>query len=333
MTTNMIPFESASLPAFVVADENSNDELFSGTTGGFPSISIKGMRFHRVQGGERLLITRPDSEDEPASYIEVVIVKAETGVSKTYYVDGYTEGESEGEKPTCYSNDGKAPAKDAEDPQHSNCASCPHNAWGSRVTEKGSKGKACSDNKRLAVAAAGLLNDPMLLRVPAASLKALDQFSAAISKRGVKYNRVVVRIGFDYSVAYPSLTFKPVGFVTEDMAKQIDEVAKEQVVSDITGAGFRDASAPAVGNAKQSSKQDTTSTASLDAAVAKADAAPKATTVKVEGEERDAVEVPEKPAAKTTKKTKAAPTVIDASNDEDLADEMEASLGAINFDD
>src|SRR5690606_11680321 len=101
----------------------------------------------------------------------VVIVKANPNLSKTFYKNGYEEGSAE--KPTCYSHDGLKPAADAAEPQASACLACPHNVWGSRVTENGSKGKACQDYRRLCVVPSGQLDRPMLLRVPAGSLKDL----------------------------------------------------------------------------------------------------------------------------------------------------------------
>ena len=69
---NIVPFESAKLPA-ALASMFAVERLGSVPGSSFPTISIKGKVFHKVQGGERELITKP-GEDEPASSIEVVIV-------------------------------------------------------------------------------------------------------------------------------------------------------------------------------------------------------------------------------------------------------------------
>ena len=138
-------------------------------------------------------------------------------------------------KPLCYSNDGIAPGVNATEPQAKTCATCPKNIWGSHVSEDGKKGKACSDSKRLAIAPAGQVNDPMLMRVPAASLKALTAFGQQLAKRGVPYQAVVAKIGFDYSVAHPALTFKPVGFVDESTLSEIKEVVEGDLVKRICG--------------------------------------------------------------------------------------------------
>lgn len=75
----------------------------------------------------------------------------------------------------------------------------------------------------------------MLMRVPAASLKALTAFGQQLAKRGVPYQAVVAKIGFDYSVAHPALTFKPVGFVDESTLSEIKEVVDSDLVKRICG--------------------------------------------------------------------------------------------------
>ena len=75
----------------------------------------------------------------------------------------------------------------------------------------------------------------MLIRVPADSLKALTAFGQQLAKRGVPYQAVVAKIGFDYSVAHPALTFKPVGFVDEGTLGEIKEAMESDLVKRICG--------------------------------------------------------------------------------------------------
>ena len=232
--SQVIPFESANLPAFLQETFGLTNDLLVSGGGGYPTVSIKGKVFTLKRGDEKTLIT--DSNDEPARSLEVVILKAGPAgdkLSKVYYASGYTEGSDA--KPLCYSNDGIAPGVNATEPQSKSCATCPKNVWGSHVSEDGKKGKACSDSKRLAIAPAGQVNDPMLMRVPAASLKALTAFGQQLAKRGVPYQAVVAKIGFDYSVAHPALTFKPVGFVDESTLMEIKEVVESDLVKRICG--------------------------------------------------------------------------------------------------
>lgn len=230
--SQIIPFESASLPANI-ASMFQMERLGSLPTSSFPIISIKGKVFTKVQGDSRELITKPDGDGEPASSIEVVIVGRNPHRSKVYYASGYVEGSDA--KPSCYSNNGLTPEADAEHPQAKKCATCQHNQWGSRVTDSGTKGKACADSQRIAVAPIGMINDPMLVRIPAASLRALDAFGDTLVKRNVPYQLVATKIGFDYTVAHPQLTFKAIGLVDEATAMEVAAISKSDVVQQIIG--------------------------------------------------------------------------------------------------
>lgn len=236
MANDMIAITASALPAHLRAKSKKTNVFAAAVSaGGFPVVSIKGKVFHVQRGDERTLVTKPGDDDEAAGSLEVVILSANPNKSKVFYSHGYEEGSSA--KPECYSNDGIAPAADAEDPQSNKCATCPHNQWGSRITDNGSKGKACADSMRLAIAPAGQLNDPMLLRVPAASLKTLGSYGSQLAKRGVGPEDVITKIGFDYSVAHPALTFKAVRFVDEEQAAAIEQVLvdEEETIGNITG--------------------------------------------------------------------------------------------------
>lgn len=50
------------------------------------------------------------------------------------------------------------PHEKASKPQHTDCATCPKNAWGS--DPNGGKGKACKNTRRLALLAADVINNP-----------------------------------------------------------------------------------------------------------------------------------------------------------------------------
>lgn len=232
--TQLVPFDSAKVPAHIKAKGTIvNAFAAAKSAGGFPVVSIKGKVFHIARGDERTLVTKPGEDDEPASSLEIVIVGVNPNKSKIYYTGGYVEGSTD--KPTCYSSDGVTPAADSATPQSKKCATCAHNVWGSKITESGKKTKACTDSMRLAVAPAGQLNDPMLLRVPAATLGALGEYGALLQKRGVEPHQVVTKVGFDYTVAHPALTFKPVGFVSDAMMEEIDEIRASELVANITG--------------------------------------------------------------------------------------------------
>jgi len=236
---NIIPFDqTGSLPAYLKNIDRSalNSDLASGANGGFPVLSIKGKVFAVVRDNERKVLPNPKDPESAATSVDVVLVKAGKGKSKVFYMKGYDK-DAENTKPDCYSNDGIAPAADAQNPQSTKCATCKHDQWGSRVSDSGnSKGKACSDTKRLAVSASGLLNDPMLLRVPPASLKSLQEYGNMLSKRGVSHDMVVTKVGFDIEAESPKLTFRAIGFLDDAAYAEVKEVASTDVVANILGS-------------------------------------------------------------------------------------------------
>lgn len=223
----------ANLAALFGSDDDKSD-LSGGVGLGFPIMSIKGKSWTIVRGKERQVIR--NAEGDPRASIEVVIIKGNKHLSKVFYKNGFVEGSAE--KPTCYSNDGSAPAADAAEKQSTSCATCKNNQWGSRIGDGGQKGKACSDSRRLAIAPAGLLNDPMLLRAPAASLKPLMEYNEDLTKRNRKYNLVVTKLGFDPEAASPKLTFKYVRDVTTEEAIKIAESIQLDATTKILADGI-----------------------------------------------------------------------------------------------
>lgn len=239
----LIPFEGKALPAYLKKFDVAalNAALTAHAGGGFPVISIKGKMFAVVKDGERTVLPNPKDPESPATSIDVVILKANPGTSKVFYAKGYDPESSEKQKPDCYSNDGVAPAADAKNPQAKKCATCVHNQWGAKVTESGKKGKACSDSVRLAVAAAGDINEPMLLRVPPATIRVLGEYGQMLAKRGVGYNMVVTKVAFDQTAESPKLTFKAIGLVDETTFAEIQEVAQSDTVQNILGGSLAEA--------------------------------------------------------------------------------------------
>lgn len=247
--SNIIPFDdnSARLPAYLkkvdVAALNADLTSHAGT--GFAVISIKGKVFTEVRDGERKIIPNPKDPESPATYIEVVLIKVNKNKSKVWYATGYTEG-GETKKPDCYSTDGVSPNADSEKPQSKTCATCKFNEWGSKITEGGKKAKMCTDTVRMAIAKPDLLNDPYLLRVPPATLRALGEYGQMLAKRGVGYNMVVTRISFDPAEATPKLIFKPVGILDDQAYAKVQEMQDSDVVKNILGSnvGFVDEISP-----------------------------------------------------------------------------------------
>ncbi len=237
---NIIPFDSGSnLPSFLknVDRANLNADLIAHASSGFPVISIKGKVFAVVRDGERELQMNPKDPDSAATSLNVVLLKVNRNASKVFYLKGYDKDSSEGQKPDCYSNDGIEPAADAQNKQSKKCATCAHNQWGSRISERGAtKGKACSDAVRTAVAPAGQINDAMLLRIPPASIKAIGEYGLMLAKRGVESHMVVTKVGFDLQAESPKLTFSVVGLLDDEGFAEVQEMRRSDVVASILGS-------------------------------------------------------------------------------------------------
>lgn len=233
--SNIVAFESAKLPSFLSkAAPALNEDLTAGVGAGFAVLSLKGKNWTVKRGGEANLLTRElDGETIAAPSVEVVILKAAKNFGKTWYATSFVEGSDA--KPDCYSNDGLAPAADAEKPQSKTCATCKKNEWGSKISDTGSKGKACQDVRRLAVAPAGQINDPMLLRVPPATLKPLAEYAKMLSKRGAPYNGVITKMKFDPEAATPKIMFEATRFLNEAEYAEVQEVMADPVIEDIIG--------------------------------------------------------------------------------------------------
>lgn len=315
---NIIPFDSGSnLPAFLKKVDIAalNSDLTTHAGGGFPVISIKGKVFAVVRDGDREIQMNPKDPDSAATSLNVVLLKANKGTSKVFYIKGYDKDSSEGQKPDCYSNDGVEPAADSQNKQAKKCATCPHNQWGSRVSEKGAtKGKACADAVRMAVAPAGQINDAMLLRVPPASIKALGEYGQMLAKRGVGYNMVVTKVGFDLQAESPKLTFSAIGLLDDDGFAEVQEIAASDVVSNILGSSIAAAVAAEAPAAEPEEEQ-------APAPVAKPKAAAKP--VVEEPVEEEAPKPVAKPKAAAKPSPKPAPVEYD----------MDLDLDGISFDD
>jgi hypothetical protein len=226
---------NANVPAFLKGAAVDN-ALAAHHTSSFKVLSIKGKNWTVTQGDEKNILMNPKDPDSPASYIEVVIVKASPIKHKVWYASNYQDGAEVG-KPDCFSTDGMKPDPQSEKPQSKTCALCKKNQFGTKSNQDGSmgKGKACNDVIRMAVAAPNAIDDPMLLRIPPASIKPAGDYGKLLQKRGVPLNGVITKLVFDKDAPTPRVLFEPVGFVDAAQFAQANEVADSEVVDAILG--------------------------------------------------------------------------------------------------
>lgn len=200
-----------------LAPQTTDSEALAGLSSKIPRVSLKGRKFRLIVEGEEII--------KPSDTLKVVIlaVEPEKGrMVKTFYAKGYSSGDSE--PPTCSSADGARPDAWIQDPQHSNCAQCPKNAFGSSTSQSGKPSKACRDSKRLWVAipeneknedlGLGIDGTMFSLGVPVTSLGSLSDFGKQIAKNGYPLPAVIVNLEMVDS-EFPQIEFKFDGFLPE----------------------------------------------------------------------------------------------------------------------
>jgi len=324
--SNLIP-SNVQVPAHLMAKMAQPSVLsqslmggISGTGGdGFPRISIKGSRFRIVEDGNETVLD--------TTALDVVIVGANPRLSKTWYAKAWTP-DSEPAAPDCFSLDGVGPHPDSTQPQNDLCASCPQNAWGSKVTPQGQQIKACADQKRLAIVSADDPEGPVyLLQVTPAALKGLNSYQKELSMRGIPAEIVKTRITFDTDASFPKLKFGFGGFIDEATQASVDKLFGTEHVKQITGEVAVTAPAP-VAIPKPAPVEAAPAPAAPAEAVEMNGGEPEAPK-RGFGAKKAAEPAPAK--AKIAEEPKAAP-VADAAT-ASLADEIAALVGEVNADD
>jgi hypothetical protein len=230
-------------------------EMQANVGASYAVVTIKGKVFGIKYGGQTTPITvNMNGQLYAAPYFDVVIPRAKSELSKTYYPSGYTEGSDE--QPTCWSEDGIAPlAPEAQRPidpatgrNCTDCRMCPMNQFGSKISDNGSKGKACADTRKVIIVpvdpATGQMDadnvkygGPMLLRVPAASLRVFAEYDQKLQAMGVPYFAVVTRMEFDQTQAYPKFVLRAVRFLSEAEGQRVVELRESPAVRQILESG------------------------------------------------------------------------------------------------
>lgn len=195
--------------------------------GGVARLTTKGKTFRFKEG---------EDEEKAGQSVDLVIVGMHPiiGLAHTFYKDGYSPDASS--PPDCSSMNGQNPDSWISKPVHSNCASCPNQAWGSAKSMSGGKSKACRDSKQLYVAKAeDFSNDPdnatlYLLQVTVNTLKAFTRFGKEIAIAGLPGPQfIITRVTFDDEASVPKLEFEILGVLNEKlgMASHVRSEAKE----------------------------------------------------------------------------------------------------------
>lgn len=317
------------------SQQAGNDELGAGIASSYGIIGYRGKVWSTRYQGKETPLMREDG-DGPRGSIEVVIIKASSAISKIFYANGYVDGANAA--PDCWSADGVKPDGSVQNKQNPTCAGCPRNAWGSRITDAGKQGKACSDSRRVAVAplndlANELFGGPMLLRVPAASLKDLKSYGDTLNSYQYPYFAVATRISFDAKEAFPKFVFSAIRPLTEDEAHMVMELREDKRTAtvlneaiEIKASAEREQQEEAAASPFEQGFAPAAKPTAAQTAKPAPTAAPKAATV-------TAATPPSTATPKAApKKAAPAPIVVPEVEDEDEQEEV-ATTGLGSFDD
>lgn len=210
----------ASCPEFLSV---SNDMMAGLSAGAPPSIVTSGKQF----------IVKENGEDTPIQSFafNCIILAARPSITKVWYATKFVPGQ-EPQSPDCMSLDGIRPTADSPLPQCQSCAGCPQNQWGTGTDATGNlgKGKACTDNKILAVFYNGGVYQ---LKVPPASLKNFAAYLKMLSSRDLYVPAVVTQISCDPVQTYSVLTFNFAQVLSEQHCIAIREKINSPEVKDI----------------------------------------------------------------------------------------------------
>ena len=209
-------------------NEDAKEGLFAGSP---PQITLSGTRFVVKEGTNKKVLD--------STKIGVIVLRAKPAFDKAYYLGAFDPDE-EGKAPDCYTHDGIKPVAGCDSPQAPSCAGCPRNVFGTAVNQKGEPagGKACSDNKILAISAGEVVEDKLKaysFKVPPASLTAWNKYVQELDQRGIYLPEVITFIGFNPEKSFPQLTFTIGGTVQDEVIGMVYEAMECAAVKQIIG--------------------------------------------------------------------------------------------------
>jgi len=215
MSNDLVPLDQWAPPvATDWADSPVDPSTFGAGIGmAWPTLTIRGKtwgwRFRGVEHTYTVPNAAAGGAMMPAQFLDVVIVAAGNRISKVYYKGEFNSKERT--PPTCWSADGVTPDAAASEKQSNTCGGCRHNVFGSGDN---AKGKACSDNKRLAIVTVDDMGNadfgtPFMLRLPPGSFQNYTAYLSVVAGRGYHPYQVVTRMVFE-NTEHPKVKFIPV---------------------------------------------------------------------------------------------------------------------------
>lgn len=242
MSYELIIPDNATVPAYALLNGNgaaaaANEDAGFGISSGMPPrIKISAKTFALVnEAGEVTPIPPGKLTKGPDDnlYLQVIVLRAKRAFTKVWYAAAYNPNDDEHAAPDCMSTDGERPDAGVFSPQSELCATCPQNAFGTGTDQNGNptKGKACTDNKILAVFVPSF--GVHQLKLPPASLRNWGQYVRELTKRNFNVGAVITLVGFDLTSDFPQLVFQFGGFVPEKSLAKVAEYAQAPEVDNI----------------------------------------------------------------------------------------------------
>jgi len=200
--------------------------------------------------------------DEPVPGDKLAVVVADFCCGKAWYEYGYQEGVAQ--TPACYgfSYDEKtlAPHPQAPKPQATSCATCPHNKMG--TAEQG-KGKACKDERRLAVISATSVDDAshtdvFTASVSPTSIRIWGNYVKYLKEQGKVPWSTVTEISLHpvKGKAYKEIHFTPLDGMTGEAYKAIKERQAQGTIKELLMAPYPTIDAEESAKAKAPKKRN-----------------------------------------------------------------------------
>ena len=209
---------------------------------GYSVISTSGKQFKLHHQGEDYLLTAEDGST-PAQTFDFVILRGGKFPSHTWYKQMY-DAKRTG-PPDCQSTDGIAPDDDVPSPQSDLCQTCKHHEW--KMQPNGRDGRACTDSLRVAVfpgsqnmierAIGRRIDEPILFRVPAASMKGLIEFMKQIKARypHLAPYGYLTRAKMRQDVPHPQFTYVVADWLKDEVIVEMEKIREEPTAYRILG--------------------------------------------------------------------------------------------------
>ena len=235
-TTDLVPVEQG---GFVVLVDNEAKELLAEAAPGPRDLA----KLLVPAGSGGAFFTIQTIEGEEAVKSLDVIIAYESPMERSFYATSIDD--SDGGPPHCTSGDGvtgfgvrdveaiRAQGADGLEPTEQACASCVFSKFASDLG--GGKGQACSQRKRLVVFDRENIL-PMVLQVPAASLKALKSYKLLLVNARQRATRVVTTISLAKQKGSPDYYTVEFDFVRALSAGEVNGLAGlAQILTEAAG--------------------------------------------------------------------------------------------------